>query len=64
MQMTDVEEGGATAFPLIKKVVFPEKGSAVFWLNLHASGEGDVRTKHAGCPVLVGNKWGILKTVL
>ena len=22
------------------------------------SGEGDFRTRHAGCPVLVGTKWG------
>lgn len=45
-------------FPLIKKVIFPQKGSALVWYNLYASGEGDPRTKHAGCPVLVGNKWG------
>lgn len=59
-KMSDVAKGGATAFPLIKKAVFPEKGSAVFWLNLHADGIGDFRTKHAGCPVLVGSKWGRL----
>lgn len=56
--MSNVEDGGATAFHLIKKAIFPEKGSAIFWLNLHANGTGDVRTKHAGCPVLVGSKWG------
>lgn len=61
--MTDVEEGGATAFPLIKTAVFPKKGTAVFWLNLFASGEGDLRTKHAGCPVLVGSKWGRFRRV-
>lgn len=58
LQYSDVIEGGATAFPLIKKVIFPKKGSALVWYNLFASGEGDPRTKHAGCPVLVGNKWG------
>lgn len=56
--MSDVAEGGATAFPMIKRAVFPKKGTAVFWYNLYASGVGDLRTKHAGCPVLVGNKWG------
>lgn len=55
--MSDVEEGGATAFPFIKSVVTANKGNALFWLNLHNSGEGDVRTKHGGCPVLIGNKW-------
>jgi len=34
------------------------QGTAVFWYNLFASGEGDYSTRHAACPVLVGNKWG------
>lgn len=34
------------------------QGSAVFWYNLHKNGEVDLNTRHAGCPVLVGNKWG------
>ena len=29
-----------------------------FWYNLKASGEGDYMTRHAGCPVLTGSKWG------
>ncbi|MFT7807291.1 prolyl 4-hydroxylase subunit alpha-1-like [Arapaima gigas] len=33
------------------------QGTAVFWYNLFASGEGDYSTRHAACPVLVGNKW-------
>uniref|UniRef100_A0AAQ5X702 Prolyl 4-hydroxylase alpha subunit domain-containing protein n=1 Tax=Amphiprion ocellaris TaxID=80972 RepID=A0AAQ5X702_AMPOC len=33
------------------------RGTAVFWYNLYPSGEGDYRTRHAACPVLVGNKW-------
>lgn len=58
--MSDVLEGGATAFPLIRRAVFPKKGTALVWWNLHTSGVGDLRTKHAGCPVLVGNKWGLI----
>lgn len=57
--MSDVKEGGATAFHLIKRSIVPQKGAAIYWLNLHANGTGDSRTKHAGCPVLVGNKWGL-----
>lgn len=57
MYMTDVEAGGATTFPVINLTLFPEKGSAAFWYNLHRDGRGDVRTLHSGCPVLSGNKW-------
>jgi len=34
------------------------QGDASFWWNLKKSGEGDYLTRHAGCPVLVGSKWG------
>ena len=56
--MSDVEQGGATAFPYLHFAVKPLKGSAVFWYNLNDSGEGEYLTRHAGCPVIVGNKWG------
>ncbi|XP_055356153.1 LOW QUALITY PROTEIN: prolyl 4-hydroxylase subunit alpha-1-like [Paramacrobiotus metropolitanus] len=55
--MTDVEAGGATTFPVLNVTLFPQKGSASFWFNLNRDGRGDVRTLHAGCPVLSGNKW-------
>lgn len=32
--------------------------AAIFWWNLRKNGEGDEDTLHAGCPVLVGDKWG------
>ena len=39
-------------------VLFCYQGDAAFWHNMLRSGEGDFRTRHAGCPVLKGWKWG------
>ncbi|XP_055353923.1 uncharacterized protein LOC129599652 [Paramacrobiotus metropolitanus] len=55
--MTNVEAGGATVFPRLNLTLVPEKGSAAFWYNKFRDGSADVRTLHAGCPVLSGMKW-------
>ncbi|XP_023036059.1 prolyl 4-hydroxylase subunit alpha-2-like isoform X3 [Drosophila willistoni] len=55
--LNDVEQGGATVFPEIKKAVFPKRGSAIMWYNLKDDGEGNRDTLHAACPVIVGSKW-------
>ncbi|XP_059217448.1 prolyl 4-hydroxylase subunit alpha-2 [Stomoxys calcitrans] len=55
--LSDVEQGGGTAYPQMKQLVMPKKGAAAFWYNLHASGKFDVRTLHGACPIIVGSKW-------
>ncbi|CAJ0581013.1 unnamed protein product, partial [Mesorhabditis spiculigera] len=55
--MSQPSLGGATVFTEVKSTMFPSKNDALFWYNLHRNGEGDDRTRHAACPVLVGVKW-------
>ncbi|XP_006141046.1 prolyl 4-hydroxylase subunit alpha-3 isoform X2 [Tupaia chinensis] len=55
--LSSVEAGGATAFIYANFSVPVVKNAALFWWNLHRSGEGNSDTLHAGCPVLVGDKW-------
>uniref|UniRef100_A0A915PJ34 procollagen-proline 4-dioxygenase n=1 Tax=Setaria digitata TaxID=48799 RepID=A0A915PJ34_9BILA len=62
-RMTQPESGGATVFTDVKTTVMPVKNGALFWYNLLRSGEGDLRTRHAACPVLTGTKWVLNKWI-
>jgi len=55
--LSDVEEGGATYFPQIKLAVHPKKGSAVWFGYMGKDGVLDMRSEHAGMPIIKGEKW-------
>ncbi|KAF3841108.1 hypothetical protein F7725_006970 [Dissostichus mawsoni] len=54
--MSDVEAGGATSSLTLEQLSGRERGRQCFG-TIFKSGEGDYRTRHAACPVLVGSKW-------
>ena len=57
--MTNVNLGGGTYFcsQTVEDVIQPEKGSALLWMNLKASGFVDHSQHHGGCPVAEGTKF-------
>lgn len=55
--MTTVEMGGDTVFPYLNLKIPSIKGAAAFWHNLKDSGDDEYFTRHASCPVLLGDKW-------
>uniref|UniRef100_A0A8C1VB95 Prolyl 4-hydroxylase subunit alpha-3 n=1 Tax=Cyprinus carpio TaxID=7962 RepID=A0A8C1VB95_CYPCA len=55
--LSSVEAGGYTAFIYANFSVPVVENGALFWWNLHRNGQGNVDTLHAGCPVIVGDKW-------
>jgi len=59
LYLSDVEEGGGTAFPYLNKTVMPKKGSAVLWPHGLDSDprSKDTRTHHEAMPVVKGLKW-------
>ena len=58
LQLSDVTEGGGTAFSQGGVRISPKKGSAIFWHSLYSSGDADEMTWHGSCPVIFGEKIG------
>ena len=56
-QLNDVDAGGYTVFPAALASAVPTKGSVVYWFNTFSDGSPDYSTTHAGCPVVLGEKW-------
>ncbi|MEV6139431.1 2OG-Fe(II) oxygenase [Nocardia sp. NPDC051990] len=59
--LNDVEGGGDTLFPEAGISIFPRKGHAVYFRYFNNLGQLDPATKHAGAPVLAGEKWIMTK---
>ena len=55
--LSSVADGGATDFPKADISIAPIKGDAVMFFNTHEDGMPDPLTKHAGTPVVSGEKW-------
>ncbi|KAL3079679.1 hypothetical protein niasHS_013961 [Heterodera schachtii] len=55
--MSQPKKGGLTVYTDLETGVAPTIHDALFWYNLLRDGAGDMRTRHAACPVLTGVKW-------
>jgi prolyl 4-hydroxylase len=63
LYLNEVEQGGETGFPDLKLDVRPRRGRAVYFEYMNTQFELDPRCKHAGQPVIQGEKWIATKWV-
>jgi len=54
---------GLGNFTEYEQAIFPDRGSAAFWMDLDSKGHRDMRSSHMGCPVLKGSKWILNKWI-
>ena len=59
--LADVEEGGATWFPLAGLRVKPKRGLLLAWNNMAVDGRPNTATLHEGMPVAAGVKYIVTK---
>lgn len=59
LYLSDVEEGGETAFPTLGYTVKPKKGKALLWPSTHSHDPSSIdhRTMHEARPVIRGKKY-------
>lgn len=59
--LNDVEEGGATWFPLAGLRVNPKRGLLIAWNNMNPDGSPNDTTLHEGVAVMRGTKYVVTK---
>jgi len=59
--LNDVEEGGATWFPLAGLRVNPKRGLLIAWNNMNADGSPNDNALHEGVAVMKGTKYIVTK---
>jgi prolyl 4-hydroxylase len=55
--LNDDFKGGETDFPKVKYKVEPELGKLIIWKNLNDDLSINLKSLHAGLPVISGEKW-------